>query len=488
MKALSSSFSSKAATEVFGVSADSNEIKLGYVFVAVRGHKLDGHNFIAEAISNGAIGLIVEDLSLVPKSFSGAAVAVENSREALNRLASQFHSHPSEALFCFGVTGTNGKTSVTYMLEHVLQGAGFSTGVLGTINHHLGEQIWPTEMTTPGPVQLQARLADMRLAGAKAVVMEVSSHALAQFRVDAVHFNTVIFTNLTRDHLDFHQGMAEYFSAKQRLFTDLLWHSKKLMKLAVVNVDDSYGRRLRIADGVMIATYGRRKSADFCYEILGADFAQTKFSLQTPLGQFFSALPMCGQHNVANAIAVIAACLSAGIPVAKSLELLAQFPGVPGRLQKVPNSRDLHVFVDYAHSPDALKNVLQSLRQVKLSSKSSGKIWTIFGCGGDRDTGKRPTMGKIANELSDQVMITSDNPRSEDPNKIIQEIQAGIPETEGQRVLVEPERRVAFEKVFALAGPQDVILIAGKGHENYQLIGKQKIRFSDLEIAQELLS
>lgn len=484
----SSSLSAFAATEVLGLTSSTKDVGPGWVFIAIRGTKQDGHDFISDALGKGACALIVENEDKVPEGNSGPVVVVENAREVLDLLAAEFYQNPSRDLFVFGVTGTNGKTSITYLLEWIMNSVRVPTGVLGTINHHLLENVWPTSMTTPGPVDLQSRLREMCDQGAKAIAMEVSSHALDQHRADGVEFNTVIFTNLTRDHLDYHQSMETYFQAKQRLFTDLLWKSPKFPTTAVINVDDSWGARMRVASDSVVFTYGKT-DADFQYTILQQDYSGTQFELIVDDQTYVCRLPMCGLHNVANAVAVIAAAFSAGISVQKSIDLLQSFPGVPGRMQTVKNAKGLNVYIDYAHSPDALENVLSSLAQIreKSASLSQSQIWVVFGCGGDRDTGKRPLMAKVACHWADRVMITSDNPRSEDPQQIIQNILAGVaPELMG-KVLTEADRAMSFRKVFEKAQPQDVILIAGKGHEDYQIIGDQKLHFSDLQTAEELL-
>ncbi len=474
--------------EVLSLTQDARQVHLGAVFIAIPGTKVDGHQFLPQACEAGAVAVVVERVSEVPKNFTGFVQIVKDARAATDLLAAQFYDHPSRRMFCFGVTGTNGKTSVTYMLEWVLEKAKLACGVLGTINHHLGEKIWSTEMTTPDPISLQKRLREMKEAGAKAVAMEVSSHALVQRRADGVEFNTAIFTNLSRDHLDYHSDMKEYHQAKQRLFTDLMWKSDKHPHFAIINIDDPWGARLRVASSAALWSYGQRQNSDFRYKVTKVDFSRTDFELRTPGGEYKSFLPMCGAHNIANAIAVVAAAATAGVPPAFSLEALNSFPGVPGRLQLVPNARSLNVFVDYAHTPDALENVLRALQTVRTGSGSHSQIWTIFGCGGDRDKGKRPEMMKKAMEASDFVMVTSDNPRTEDPNAIIQDIVEGTDVRGPQsKVRIQADRCKAIESVIQMAKPHDVILIAGKGHEDYQIIGKEKLPFSDFETAKELL-
>lgn len=472
--------------ELTGLFNDARLVVPGSVFVAIRGSKLDGHTFIPDAISKGAAALVVEDRSVVPASYSGFVLQVPNSREVLDLLASRYYLDPGQELFCVGVTGTNGKTSVTYMTEAILNEGRIPTGVIGTVNHHLGDKVWPSEMTTPDPIFLQKRLREFRSEGAMAVAMEVSSHALDQKRVDSVPFNTVIFTNLTRDHLDYHVTMENYLEAKQKLFTDLLWKTEKRPCFAIINTADKFGRRLRVADPAVLWTYGAPDS-DIRYEILRMDFTLTHFKVQTPVGDGEVHLPMSGTHNVMNALAALGAGLSAGLPLSVCISALDKFTGVPGRLQSVPNAQDLSVFVDYAHSPDALENVLTAIRSVRENLKSSARIWTIFGCGGDRDKGKRPLMAQMALKYSDNVVITSDNPRTEDPNDIIKDILAGVAGADKAKTTVVVDRKEAIHQTIKKAQKGDVILIAGKGHEDYQIIGKDKFPFSDVKVAEEAL-
>lgn len=475
-----------SAREVLGVYSDSRRVTAGSVFVAIPGTKIDGHQFIPDVIRAGAIALVVSRKDSVPADYEGAVLEVPNPREVLDVLASRFYWEPGQELFCVGVTGTNGKTSITYMIESIFNRAQLPTGVIGTIDHHLKEKVWPTELTTPGPVDLQRRLREFRDEGAQAVAMEVSSHALDQRRVDSVPFNTVIFTNLSRDHLDYHSDMDHYFESKQRLFTDLLWKTSKTPCHAVINVDDKYGRRMLVAEPAKIWTYGH-KDADLTFKIKKMDFTVTHFSLKTPEGETEVFLPMTGVHNVLNAMAATAAALSAGIPLSVCALALNLFPGVPGRLQSVPNSKGMSVFVDYAHSPDALENVLATISKIRQDLDSEGKIWVLFGCGGDRDKGKRPLMAQMALKYADRVMVTSDNPRTENPQSIIHDILAEISGGDRRRVLVQIDRREAIKEVLTQAAPGDVILIAGKGHEDYQIIGTQKFPFSDLQIAQTVM-
>lgn len=472
--------------EVSGLFNDARLVTPGSVFVAIKGNVQDGHKFIPDAVTKGAQALVVEDITQIPADFKGVVMRVENSRTALDLLASRFYLDPGQELFCVGVTGTNGKTSVTYMIEAILNSGHIPTGVIGTVNHHLKEKVWPSDMTTPDPIFLQKRLREFRDEGALGVALEVSSHALDQKRVESVPFNTVVFTNLTRDHLDYHKDMDNYFEAKQKLFTDLLWKTPKNPCFAIINTADKYGRRLKVADPAVMWTYGD-KDSDIRYKIIKMGFNLTHFQVDTPRGKGEVILPMSGTHNVLNALAALGVGLSAGLSLEMCIQALNSFTGVPGRLQSVINDKDLAVFVDYAHSPDALENVLRSLNQVRENLSSSAKIWTVFGCGGDRDKGKRPLMAQMALRYSDQVIVTSDNPRTEDPKSIVDEILTGVNAADKSKTTVLIDREEAIRFAISKAGKEDVILIAGKGHEDYQIIGKEKRPFSDVGVAEKAL-
>ncbi len=471
--------------ELSGLFFDTREILPNSAYVAIRGSKNDGHQFIQQAIAGGAIALIVENTKNIPENFMGLVVEVSDSRNMLDLLAARYFDYPSQKLFCFGVTGTNGKTSITYMLEHILAYNHRTTGIMGTINHRVGEKIWDSQMTTPDPVTLQKRLDDFVKFQAFAAALEVSSHALDQKRAESVHFNTVIFTNLTHDHLDYHKTMDNYFEAKQKLFTDLMWFSLKRPLFAVVNIDDAYGRKLKTAEPVICWTYGQ-KDSDFKFKINKMDFSETQFTLMTPLETVEVTVPLTGTHTIYNVVAALAAALTSGITLDQGLKSLVSFSGVPGRLQKVLTSSHKTIFIDYAHTPDALENTLQSIQKIRNELKSKTKIITVFGCGGDRDKTKRPLMAGIAARLSDFTVITSDNPRTEDPQTIINDIKAGLPNN-FKNFELEIDREKAIQKAISMADGDDVILIAGKGHEDYQIIGDQKNHFSDYEIAKKYL-
>lgn len=375
--------------EVEAVCFDTRAVKPNSVFVAIKGNDRDGHDYLPQAVQAGAIALVVENKSKVPADYPYLVVEIPDTRAALDMLASRFYEYPSQQLFCIGVTGTNGKTSITYILEHILDHHKKTIGVMGTVNHRAGSKVWNSQMTTPDPVTLQSRLRDFINEGAMGAVMEVSSHALDQKRVQSVNFNAAIFTNLTLDHLDYHKDMQSYFAAKQKLFTDMMWLSLKTPKFAVINIDDSYGRKIKVADEVITWTYGQNE-CDFQFKILNMNFAETEFEIKTSIETHKITLPVSGVHTIYNIVASCVAAISCGINLEQSLQALKNFKGVPGRLQKVESTSQKVVFVDYAHTPDALENVLRSIQQVRKQSKLKNKIITVFGCGGDRDKTKRP--------------------------------------------------------------------------------------------------
>lgn len=473
--------------DVLGLTQDHRQVQPGFVFVAIAGTKVNGHQFIPEAIAQGAIALVVEETKLIPENFMGAVVQVPNSRLALESLAKNYFGRPTENIFCVGVTGTNGKTSTCLMVEKVLNDFSWPTGVLGTIDHHLGQKTWKSELTTPDPVTLYRRLSEFRALGAKAAAFEVSSHALDQGRADTIDFDVCIFTNLTRDHLDYHGTMEKYFEAKQKLFTTLALRNKTKKAVAIVNISDPWGKKLQVAERLQKITYGEIQS-DFQFQVKKIDFSGSHFQLKTLRGVSEGFLPMPGRHNVYNAVAAIATGWFAGRSIDSSIESLSNFSGVPGRLQKVPTDKNIHVFVDFAHTDDALRTVLSALDQIRKMNSAKSRILTVFGCGGDRDKGKRPLMAQAALEVSDQVFVTSDNPRTEDPMRIIQDIVADISKIDMQnKVVIEADRREAIGKALRQANEGDVVVIAGKGHEDYQIIGDQKKNFSDFLVAKDIL-
>lgn len=472
-----------ADAEVLGVTQDSRQAGPGLVFVAVRGTSSDGHKFLPEVAARGALALIVEDDASIPRDYSGAIVKVANTRRALDQLAARFYGNPAESLFCVGVTGTNGKTTTTYMIEKILNHFGWPTGVMGTIDHHLGTKKWESQLTTPDALTLHRRLREFKDAGARAAAFEVSSHALEQARVESLPFSVGIFTNFTRDHLDYHKTMESYFAAKERFFSELLGRSGQ-PATAVLNADDPQVRQTRVREGVTPWWFGQG-DADFSFRIMKQDLNGTLFHLSTPRGNCEIHLPFPGIHNVYNAVGALAAGLAAGASLETAADALSSFYGAPGRLQKVPNSRGLHIFVDYAHTDDAIRTVLKAVDEMRSGNKN--RIINVFGCGGDRDGGKRPLMAKASSELSDVMVVTSDNPRTEDPQKIIDQVVAGIPKGWPGEVHVEKDRRQALALALQTAREGDVILVTGKGHEDYQIVGDKKLPFSDVAVIGELL-
>lgn len=466
-----------------GITADSREVKDGYLFVAMRGESYDGHAFLPECSRAGVIFAVGE---VDPPSGLGIPYCqVENSKIALALLADAFYKHPSRSMKVVGITGTSGKTTTSYLVESVLDAAGFRVGVIGTVNFRFGGKILPSTHTTPGPVELQKLMAQMRDEGCTAVVMEVSSHALKQKRVAGVAFDVMVFTNLTAEHLDYHLDMDDYFKSKLLLFTDSATHSCGSGKnpSAVINGDAEYGKRLMRELGVphselSVIAYGW--SDALRADLTGVHGEFEGIRIDSPLIGRFNAENILAAAGVGRALRIDAGQVAAGI---------ARLHFVPGRLQGIPNARGIHVLVDYAHKSDALEKVLLALREMRQGKR----LITVFGCGGDRDRKKRPVMGRLAAELSDLAFVTSDNPRTEDPQAIVDEILSGM--TAYSNFRVQLDRKKAIQNAIAEAKTGDLVLIAGKGHEDYQIIadpaspGKtQKIHFDDREVAEEVLT
>lgn len=361
--------------------------------------------------------------------------------------------------------------------------------MIGTIDHHLKDKVWHSNLTTPDPITLQKRIAEMLAAGAEAITFEVSSHAVEQNRVYGIPFNVVVFTNLTRDHLDYHKNMEQYFAVKQRLFTELLALSTKANKVAIINNDDVYGQKLEVSALAKTITYGKKSHVDYQINILQTSFDGTDYEVITPSLTVRGFLPVVGEFSVYNAVAAIAACVQTGMSVEASVKALESFKGVPGRVEKVKSNSSKNIFIDFAHTDDALASVLKSINEIKYKTEKLGKTITVFGCGGDRDKGKRPLMMKAALEHSDIVVVTSDNPRTEDPQSILADILSQVGNRHSNvQIIQEVDRKKAIIKSIQLASQQDVVIIAGKGHEAYQIIGTNRIHFSDYEEAQKVLN
>ncbi len=464
-----------------GVAYDSRRVTAGAVFVALKGLKADGLDFVPEAVGRGA-ALVVSE-SARPDGLDVPWVVVRDGRLALALVGAEVHGHPSREISVVGVTGTNGKTTTTYLLAAILDAAGRSAGVMGTVHYKIGQEAREAARTTPEASDVQALLRQMIEAGNRACVMEVSSHALALRRVDGVRFAAGAFTNLTRDHLDFHADMESYFAAKRRLF-EMLGPDAP----GIINADDPRAATL-VATCARPLTYGIQKPADVRPEGLVMDLAGVRFTATTSAGPIEIRSSLVGRPNVYNLLAAVATASALGIPREAIAAGLASQAGVPGRFEVVSSPADgVTVVVDYAHTDDALRNLIETARPL-----TAGRVITLFGCGGDRDRTKRPLMGMVAARLSDVVVITSDNPRSEDPLAIIEEIRRGIPAGEAASdrapdVTAIVDRAAAIEKAVAMARPGDVVLIAGKGHEKTQHIGDRVLAFDDADVSRAALA
>jgi UDP-N-acetylmuramoyl-L-alanyl-D-glutamate--2,6-diaminopimelate ligase len=457
------------AVVVTSLSYDSRTVVPGALFFCVSGFERDGHEFASEAVAAGAAALVVER----PLGLGVPELLVPSVREAMPGLAARFHGDPSASLRVVGVTGTNGKTTTAFLVRALLEASGERCALLGTVKSVIGGREAQLGRTTPEAVDLQAAFAAMVRAGDRACAIEVSSHALELHRADATHFAAAIFTNLTQDHLDFHPSMEHYFAAKRRLL-------ELGPRIAVVNVDDPYGRRLaaRFPDA---ATFALDGDADYTARRISFTLAGASFVLGTAAGEIELRSPLPGRFNVANVVGAVAAVHRLGVSLGVIAGALPGIAPVPGRFQPVDEGQPFAVLVDYAHTPDSLENVLRAAR-----SLTRGRLVCVFGCGGDRDRGKRPQMGRIAGELADLVVVTSDNPRSEDPAAIVAEVLAGAGDAASAHAVVD--RRAAIVEGIGLAGPGDVVVIAGKGHEQGQeLAAGRKLPFDDVEVAREAL-
>lgn len=455
--------------EITGIAYDSRKVKPGDVFVCISGFETDGHKYAGKAVEKGAAAVIAEHAV-----DAGVPTAVvENTRHALSYAADVFYGHPSGKFRLVGVTGTNGKTTTTFLVKSILEKAGHKVGLIGTNKNMIGERELPSEHTTPESLELTELFAEMAKEGADFVVMEVSSHSLSLSRVEFCEFDVGAFTNLTQDHLDFHKTMENYLAAKKKLFD--------MCKTGVINADDEGGRKILADCSCVSVSYGIDSAADILagnidYGAHGVDFdcdalgAAMRIHINTP-----------GRFSVYNALAAVGICTALGISAEDISEGLRSVPGVCGRAEVVPTGRDYTVMIDYAHTPDGIENILKSIRGF-----AKGRIVILFGCGGDRDRTKRPKMGRIAGELADFCVVTSDNPRTEDPGEIIKEIIPGVEETGCPYTVIE-NRKEAIRYALDNAETGDVILLAGKGHETYQILKSGKIHFDEREIVHEIL-
>ncbi len=460
---------------VNGITCDSKKAADDFIFVAIKGASADGHKFIDEAINRGAKAVIVQ--GPWPRARDPGKtvfISVEDTRTALAKLATEFYGCPSEKLKVIGITGTNGKTTITYLIEAILKEANKNPAVIGTINCRFKDRVILSKNTTPGPADLQGMLKEMSDEGIDYAIMEVSSHALDQDRTGGINFHSGIFTNLTQDHLDYHNTLENYFQAKSRLFAGL-----KAGSLAIINNDDEYGRRLIKLTQAKVVTYGIKYNVDVLAKDIRFDSSHTEFILKAGMKEAILKTSLIGRHNVYNILASVAFAINEGLDLAVIKPALLKFAFVPGRLERIETRKDFSVFVDYAHTEDALRNVITTLREI-----SKKKIIVVFGCGGERDKTKRPKMGEAVTELADYAVITNDNPRSEDPQLIINDIKSGIKKS---NFCIIEDRKEAIKKALILAEPGDVVLIAGKGHENYQILKNERMPFDDREIARECL-
>jgi UDP-N-acetylmuramoyl-L-alanyl-D-glutamate--2,6-diaminopimelate ligase len=457
------------AVEIGGLAYDNRAVEPGTLFFCVPGFTRDGHEFAPDAVARGAAALVVAR----PLGLGVPEVVVEDVREAMAVAAARFHGDPTARLPVVGVTGTNGKTTTAFLVRSLLERAGRPCGLLGTVVSVVAGRERPVVRTTPEAIDLQRTFRDMLDGGDRACAMEVSSHALELRRADGIHFAVAVFTNLTQDHLDFHPTMEDYFLAKRRLF------ASSSTGVRVANVDDPYGRRLAQEFGCV--TFAIDRPADYRALDVRSGVAGSGWTFETPDGAFDVRLPLPGRFNVANALGAWAAGRALGVAPDALVEGLAEAPRVPGRFEPVVEGQPFAVLVDYAHTPDSLENVLRAAREV-----ADGRVIAVFGAGGDRDRGKRPLMGEIGARLADVCLITSDNPRSEDPEAIIEEILAGTGGASG--VEHDPDRRASIHRAISLAAPGDVVVIAGKGHEQGQeFAGGRKEPFDDVAVAREAL-
>ncbi|PRS09385.1 UDP-N-acetylmuramoyl-L-alanyl-D-glutamate--2,6-diaminopimelate ligase [Bacillus atrophaeus] len=458
--------------DITSIEMDSREVKTGSLFVCVKGYTVDGHDFAQKAVENGASAIVAErelDVS-VPVTI------VRNSQRALSVLSDAFYGQPTKQLQLIGITGTNGKTSTSHMVDEILKKAGKRTGLIGTMYIKIDEETFPVKNTTPESVTLQKTFKKMNDNHVDTAIMEVSSHALSMGRVHGCDYDIAVFTNLTQDHLDYHKTMDEYRQAKSLLFSQLggaFNHEKP--KRAILNADDEASAYYEKVTAAHISTYGIKNDADVMAKHIKTTAQGTSFELVTNKGTKPITISLVGQFNVYNVLAAVATCIAAGIPFETVAEAVEELHGVRGRFELVNKNQEFPVIVDYAHTPDSLENVLKTCKDM-----TEGKVFVVVGCGGDRDKTKRPKMAKIAVQLADEPIFTSDNPRSEDPLAILRDMEAGV-ENEYYHSIANREQAIFFAIANARKG--DVILIAGKGHETYQQIGAETFDFDDAEVA-----
>jgi UDP-N-acetylmuramoyl-L-alanyl-D-glutamate--2,6-diaminopimelate ligase len=477
--------------EIKGIAYHSNQVEKGFLFAAIRGTEVDGHQFIEKAIEKEAEAILSEQGKPIPNR---TMILVRNSRQALAKVSSNFYEDPSSRVKLIGITGTNGKTTTTYLLESILKKAGFVPGVIGTINYRFGQKTLPAPNTTPESLDLQRILGEMVREGVTHVIMEVSSHGLDLDRVFGCQFDIVVFTNFSSEHLDYHKTLEQYFESKRKLFSDSLLKSSKAKRFAVTNHDDPRGEEIIQGIDLPILRYGLDPICDITADQVRSTFNGLSCRMKTPTGEFEIHSKLIGGFNLYNLLAAVAAGMAMDIPLITLKEGMEALEGVSGRFEKIENRRGIHLIVDYAHTHDALERALTGLRNIfEGSPQPDGKMITVFGCGGDRDRRKRPFMGEVAGKYSDLAILTSDNPRTEDPSAILDQVETGFQSLSIQKwnenalrdwrskkgYLKIEDRREAIRMAIRLAQPFDTVLIAGKGHEDYQIIGKKKFPFDD---------
>jgi UDP-N-acetylmuramoyl-L-alanyl-D-glutamate--2,6-diaminopimelate ligase len=465
-------------SDIEGIAYDSRQVRPNYLFVAVKGEQVNGEDYIEDAIRRGAVAIVSETDAWTKRSVSH--ILVDDARLALAEISSAYYDHPSQRLELFGVTGTNGKTTVSFMIQAILKHARRGTGLIGTVRYEIGERVIPAGRTTPEAPDLHYMFDQMIRTGCESAVMEVSSHALAQKRVWGIAYDVGIFTNLSHDHLDYHGDMQNYFNTKCQLFRSLGQLGKA--STAVVNIDDAWGMELARTNGLnaKLITYGEHTSATVQATEVRIGPEGSDVRAVTPWGEVDLFIPIPGRHNVSNALAALAATAARGIPLEVIAASLRTMAPVPGRFQRFSGRNGVQVYVDYAHTGDALERALSTLREC-----TAGRVIVAFGCGGNRDTAKRPVMGAVASQLADHVILTNDNPRREDPQAILRAIEAGI--RPGASYEIQPDRELAIAAAITRARPGDVVLIAGKGHESYQECGSAVTPFDDAHVVEKYL-
>jgi UDP-N-acetylmuramoyl-L-alanyl-D-glutamate--2,6-diaminopimelate ligase len=462
--------------DILGLAYSSRQVEPGFLFAALRGKKTDGIRFVGEALQRGAAAVLAEGPR--PQGWSAAWVRAQDVREALALAAANFYGHPSMKLKVVGVTGTKGKTTMTYLLESILLKAGFTPGVIGTVSYRWAGKTSSAGRTTPEAPDMQRMLSEMLAAGVTHGLIEVSSHGLDLKRVWGIHFDIAVFTNLSAEHLDYHESMEDYFEAKKKLF---FLNAKK--RTAVVNLDDPWGKRLIAELPLKTVSFGFEPAAIVRAENYRLTEGGLKADVDYPGGQIKVCSPLMGRHNLYNILGAIASALALNVPAPAIKDGITALKGIPGRLEKIENPLGFQVYVDYAHTDQAMRSLLETVRELKPS-----RILLVFGAGGDRDKDKRPRMGEVAAALADVAFLTSDNPRSEDPLAIISDIEKGLVQGKAKDYRVVPDRREAIAQALAAAGKGDVVLVAGKGHEHYQTFKDKTIPFDDGQVVREILS